>query len=126
MANLQCKHNFKMFGWNPVVTSKLKLSPKTKNFFTEGLKGQHTVMYARKNIDLAGLSLGACTVPHTYLRSQNLILLSKWPLMIVFPIPLPATMSLQLEPANRVLVPGMGMERLNRLNQITRLLSSSV
>ena len=52
-----------------------------------------------------------------YLRSQNLILLSKWPLMTVLPIPLPATMSLQLEPANRVLVPGMGMERLNHPDQ---------
>lgn len=54
-----------------------------------------------------------CCLYHTYLRSQNLILLSKWPLMIVCPIPLPATMSLQLEPANRVLVPGMGMGRVN-------------
>ena len=49
-----------------------------------------------------------------YLRSQNLILLSKWPLMIVFPIPLPATISLQLEPANKVLVPGMGIRQIKR------------
>ena len=47
-----------------------------------------------------------CTIPVEYLRSQKRILLSKCPLMMVLPIPpLPVTMSLQLDPANRVLVP---------------------